>query len=530
MLIVGAGGAARDLLAMLELEAEMPQLVFYDDVRKDAPDEFCGYPLLKNSESARQYFAETDKRFCVAVGGPHIRRELGERMEALGGQWTSLVSSKATISSDCSISQRGVIVMHGCVMTRGVEISDGCLINMNCTLGHGCRIGAHSELAPGVYASQTEIGEGTFLGINAVVIPRVNIGRNCVIGAASVVTRSVGDGMKLMGNPARQVLDQGSLKHLQGPAVQEGRKELLVSVLVLTYNHAGYIRQCLESILEQVCDFQLEIIIADDHSNDGSREIIEEFINQHPGLIRTYPTTANQGVFMNFASGLQLCQGSYIALTEGDDYWNYPGKLQEQIDFLESEPAYNGCFHDTAILRESGDANAPAKAAYATYAQFNQYQFDFQPWHLIQRNVIPTSSLVVRRRNLWNELVDFNWVELSLSWLYELLVIQESKFRYLPEIWSTHRSHPNGLTSTVANHKFHDSVIRMLRQLMRHPVYKHQRAEICLELLKEYKLLFYSDIAAGRKWKIAFGFPLLGLQYGFYQAIEQFTQINRRDS
>src|SRR5690554_4131282 len=130
----------------------------------------------------------------------------------------------------------------------------------------------------------------------------------------------------------------------------------LVSISCITYNHAPYIRQCLEGFLMQQCDFEYEILIHDDASTDGTSDIIREYQEKYPNIIKPIIQTENQwsqgvrGIMARF--NFPRAKGKYIALCEGDDYWTDPLKLQKQVDFLEENENYSFCFHDAIILNQ----------------------------------------------------------------------------------------------------------------------------------------------------------------------------------
>lgn len=118
-----------------------------------------------------------------------------------------------------------------------------------------------------------------------------------------------------------------------------------VSVCVITYNQEKYIRQCLQSIVDQKTDFDFEVIVGDDCSTDGSRSIVKEFADRYPGIVKPIYQKVNiGGGSHNFFSVHRAAAGEYIAHVDGDDYC-LPGKLQNQADLLDKDPQCNIVFH-----------------------------------------------------------------------------------------------------------------------------------------------------------------------------------------
>ncbi len=108
--------------------------------------------------------------------------------------------------------------------------------------------------------------------------------------------------------------------------------EPLVSVNTITFNHAPYIRTCIEGALMQKTNFPFEIVIGEDCSTDGTREIVFEYANNYPEKIRVITSDANVGAMENDKRTNFSCRGEYIAYCEGDDFWIDPLKLQKQYD------------------------------------------------------------------------------------------------------------------------------------------------------------------------------------------------------
>ncbi|MGC3940408.1 glycosyltransferase family 2 protein [Roseobacter sp. EG26] len=128
-----------------------------------------------------------------------------------------------------------------------------------------------------------------------------------------------------------------------------------VSVMVITYNHAAYIRQAIMSVIEQEVDFSLVINVIDDCSTDGTQEIIRTLKQEYPDKIELFLNAKNIGYKVtqkNFYRGFKTLTGTYMAILEGDDYWSDTGKLQKQIDFLENNPEYVACAHNALKVYE----------------------------------------------------------------------------------------------------------------------------------------------------------------------------------
>jgi len=131
----------------------------------------------------------------------------------------------------------------------------------------------------------------------------------------------------------------------------------LVSISCLSYNHVLFIRECLDSFLMQKTNFDFEIIIHDDGSTDGTKEVIEEYRVKYPSIIFPVYQTENQyskgvrGMMAKF--NFPRCKGKYIALCEGDDYWTDPLKLQKQVDFLENNQDFSICWTNYKIIENN---------------------------------------------------------------------------------------------------------------------------------------------------------------------------------
>lgn len=141
----------------------------------------------------------------------------------------------------------------------------------------------------------------------------------------------------------------------------EGQIE--VSVICNAYNHEKYIRDALDSFLMQKTNFGFEILIHDDASTDGTTNIIREYEEKYPDIIKPIYQENNQyskGISIGYEFQYPRAKGKYIAICEGDDYWTSPDKLQKQYDILETHPQIDMCAHKTVCV----DANTKKFISY----------------------------------------------------------------------------------------------------------------------------------------------------------------------
>ena len=120
----------------------------------------------------------------------------------------------------------------------------------------------------------------------------------------------------------------------------------LVSVKMITYNHARYIEQAIEGVLMQKTSFAFELVIGEDCSTDGTRGIVYRYAKAHPGIIRVVASERNVGARANSLRTKAACRGKYIAWCDGDDYWHYADKLQTQVSFLEANEDFGLVYSD----------------------------------------------------------------------------------------------------------------------------------------------------------------------------------------
>jgi glycosyltransferase involved in cell wall biosynthesis len=229
----------------------------------------------------------------------------------------------------------------------------------------------------------------------------------------------------------------------------------VLSVCLITYNHVNYVRQALEGVLLQQVNFPWELIIADDFSTDGTRELLVEYKKKYPDFIKLLLQEKNVGAARNWLELIHTPRSKYIAYLEGDDYWTDPHKLQKQVDFLEGNEAYSMCFHEADVVNEAG-----------FLWKFNgiNEDRDFDLVDLTQSNFISTASTVFRKKNIEKLPVLFPQL-LAGDWGLHFLNAQQGKIKYFKDCMSVYRQHEGGGWSSLSHKDMVLKGVELMRQL-----------------------------------------------------------------
>jgi glycosyltransferase involved in cell wall biosynthesis len=215
-----------------------------------------------------------------------------------------------------------------------------------------------------------------------------------------------------------------------------------VSVYIQTYQQIAYIRDAIEGVLAQRAPFELEIVIADDCSTDGTRAVLAEYRDRHPELIRLLLQERNLGPTEIFRQSAAVLRGRYVAWLDGDDYWTDPEKLVRQVQALRAQPDWAGCFHDATVRQV--DSRAPDRA-YVSEELRGPLGFA----DLLRSNPVPSLS-VMARGELVRNLPGWTWEGLWSDWLSLLAIAQHGDFGYLPEQLGVYRVHSAGISSGLS--------------------------------------------------------------------------------
>jgi len=204
MVVVGAGGHAKEVLGVFRDAGVTEDIYLYDDINQGLPEFLYGkFPILTNEKDAAVALAK-DARFVLGIGNPKHRKSLSERFNLLGGTLTSVISKDALIGSYQVNLGAGLNVMSRAVITEEITIGQGTLVHIHASIHHNCAIGEFCEILPGCRVlGNVRIGDMTSIGSGATILPNITIGNNVIVGAGAVVTKNVPSGTIVKGVPAR---------------------------------------------------------------------------------------------------------------------------------------------------------------------------------------------------------------------------------------------------------------------------------------------------------------------------------------
>lgn len=254
--------------------------------------------------------------------------------------------------------------------------------------------------------------------------------------------------------------------------------EIMVTIRCITFNHAPYIRQCLEGFLMQKTNFKYEILIHDDASTDGTKEIIEEYVSQYPDIIVPLYESENQyskyGHLMTVRRLMDSkIHGKYTALCEGDDYWTDNNKLQKQVDFLEAHPQHSMCFHQT--IRHFEESDHPDELYY-----IDLEERDYSGLEMYE-TCRPAEVSVVMRSNIYKSNVYKQFVDAELSFgdLPIFLTCAHCGLVHaMTDVMAVYRKHASGVSNIYeTNDKM---VLKFAKDNLRlYKIFGHQYKDIC---------------------------------------------------
>tara|TARA_R110002012_G_scaffold48720_3_gene126569 strand:+ start:2404 stop:3897 length:1494 start_codon:yes stop_codon:yes gene_type:complete len=228
-------------------------------------------------------------------------------------------------------------------------------------------------------------------------------------------------------------------------------KPPMVSVFCMVYNQEKYVAQTIEGFLMQKTNFSTVMVIGEDASTDGSKEVILKYARTYPGKFKLLLSDKNFGAHKNQEKVLKHCTGKYIAMCEGDDYWTDPLKLQKQVSFMKANPKYSLIFTNGRVLYS--EENNLSQLIYSNgedkinaYYSFPLPKETTDITTLAKGNYIHTAGVLF-----------LNWTDEGLptymekvtigDWPLHLMTATKGLIKFLDEDTFCYRIHSNGIYS-----------------------------------------------------------------------------------
>ena len=225
----------------------------------------------------------------------------------------------------------------------------------------------------------------------------------------------------------------------------------LLSVCLIAYNQAQYVQEAIDTILAQKVNFPWELIIADDCSTDGTKEILLEYKQKYPNFIKLILQRSNVGPESNWLDLMAYPKSKYVLYGEGDDYFSDPTKLQRQVDFLESHDNFSICFHPVKVIHEDG--SRPHEVFPTPQLRHNKTVLDLSD--LLAGNFIQTNSAMYRWRFVEKNIKDVFPRNIAPGdWFLHILHAQVGKIGFINRVMAVYRRHDKSLWWAASNEEF----------------------------------------------------------------------------
>ncbi|SDL41673.1 Glycosyl transferase family 2 [Salinimicrobium catena] len=260
-------------------------------------------------------------------------------------------------------------------------------------------------------------------------------------------------------------------------AQQKENMQPMVSVFMLTYNQEQYVAQAIEGVLMQQTDFTLQLVIGDDFSTDGTREICKLYERKYPSNIKLLLNENNLGIGANYVKTYEACTGKYVAICDGDDYWIDPLKLQKQVEFLEDNPEFKIVFTNNRNIYPSGKADVRDVSKLREISSFED---------LLKGNYITSVTAMFQKiplsKNMKGWMKDLPFGD----WPTYLWILKEGgKIKFMDEITAVYRKDYG--TSTAlrkSKSKMGEVIIAILERIKEDTLFYNRREIVEQEIQK----------------------------------------------
>ena len=213
----------------------------------------------------------------------------------------------------------------------------------------------------------------------------------------------------------------------------------MISVVMCTYNGAKYVKEQVDSILQQT-EADFELVVCDDCSNDGTWEILQEYASGHDD-IRIFRNEQNLGFLKNYEKALGLASGEYIALSDQDDIW-MPNHLEVLMNLLGERTIACG---NSLLVDENGNSLGMSLKEQEDLTVVSENPLDLALSVMVYRNPFQGAAMLFRRSFLEKALPIPEGINYHDSWFAALACFMEG-VSYTDEVILYYRMHGENLS------------------------------------------------------------------------------------
>lgn len=298
--------------------------------------------------------------------------------------------------------------------------------------------------------------------------------------------------------------------------MREEKGNILVSVIILTFNHEKYVGEAISSVLEQEFDGPCELLIGDDASNDDTPGIIESIEERPNWVINKVLREENVGMQRNFLDLLERASGKYIAFCDGDDYWTDSQKLLNQYRAMEANHDLAITYHDCKVWQAG--VLVPDEIRRPKH-------HDSDILELASGNFMRTASVMVR-----------NGIKSYPKWILDMpnpdyavwmLHASGGKIRKLEFEGAVYRKHDSNNWSSMENSVDESLQVVSYLQLMK-PHFSEQVKRLLNDRLARVAFYLYRHFLSVREGKKALGFLSIAKEANSPWVSEKLQHIEKK--
>lgn len=286
---------------------------------------------------------------------------------------------------------------------------------------------------------------------------------------------------------------------------------VMLSIYVSTYGQEEYIALALDSILMQKTSYTYEVLVGEDASPDGTREILKEYEKKYPNKFKMFyrPQNMYGKIYCNSSDLRERCVGKYVICLEGDDYWTSDTKIEKQVSFLEEHPEYIAVSHNCIVVDENNDMlNEKYPECKDEIYSLNHYVSEILPGQ--------TTTLMVRnytKENLFDTSI-LNFGLIPGDRLLYFALSMHGRIYCMQETMSAYRHVLNGGSSFSANYKYN-----FYQSEKWHAFLMEYTRKFDMNTPKEYsEMLYFRNICYGIKTR----------QLKYKHFLQYFNKIDNR--